>query len=134
MSRRIRTPETVKIAISRGDWIVVKKHLTAGEQRKVYAGMVGPDRQINPTAAGLYRIAGYLLDWSFTDAADRPVVIRDQPESVLLAALDAIDVDAYTELLETINAHDTAMAREREAEKKSPDGASGSFPISPSVD
>ena len=36
MSIRLRPPETITIEISRGDWIRIKKHLTAGEQLDMF--------------------------------------------------------------------------------------------------
>jgi len=133
MSRRMRRPDTVKIDISRGDWILVKKHLTAGETRAIFAQMLGPDQQINRLNVGVSKVAGYLLDWSFTDADDQPIRIKDQSDDVLRSILNNLDADTFLELTAAIDAHEAAMAQEREREKNGPDGAIGSSAISPSV-
>lgn len=118
MSRRMRRPETVRIELTRGDWIVVKKHLTAGEQRAMFAGMMREDGEsIDRVKVGLSRILVYLLDWSFEDFDGKPLVIRDQPESVVASILNAIDADAFSEVLKAIEAHGDAMDTEREKEK-----------------
>src|SRR5687768_15086196 len=100
MASRRRRPETATLHLSRGDWLLVKKHLTAGEQRAIFKRMMlfaDGTPQIDPVQVGLSKVIGYLIDWSITDADDRPAVIRDQPEDVVAAALDALDTDSYTE-------------------------------------
>lgn len=135
MSSRMRRPETVTLHITRGDWLLVKKHLTAGEQRQIFRRMMTAKdgTAIESVNIGLSKMIGYLLDWSITDADDKPVVIRDQPDDVVAAALDNLDVDSFREILQAIEAHEDAMEAAREAEKNSPDGVSTSSPISPSA-
>jgi hypothetical protein len=70
------------------------------------------------------------VDWSLTDEAGKVVVIRDQPLAVLEAALDALDQASFAEIRQAIEAHETAMAQEREAEQARPTGEIGSSPIS----
>lgn len=135
MSSRMRRPETVKLDISRGDWLLVKKHLTAGEQRAIFKrmmrdGLTGD--QIDSVRVGWSKIVGYLLDWSITDADDKPVVIRDQPDDVIGSALDALDTESFTEILKAIDAHDSAMEKERALEKNAQATGSISSATSPS--
>ena len=137
MSSRIRRPETVTIPISRGDWLLVKKHLTAGESRQVLSRMMrlgadGPN--IDPVLVGLSKMATYLLDWSITDADDKPVVIRDQPYEVIANALDALDYESYVEIKDAVEAHEDAMQAVRDLEKKQWDGSKPSSATSPSAD
>ena len=71
MSRFLK-PELVRIDLTLGDWILIKKRLTAGEQRRVFARMVktmkaGEGIEIDPERAGLSNLVEYLVDWSFTD-------------------------------------------------------------------
>lgn len=118
MSRRMRRPETVKIDLSQNDWILIKKHLTAGEQRAVFAYMMRADGDaIDRVKVGLAKIVGYLLDWSIQDADGKDVVIRDQPANVIEAALNALDVDCFREILKAIETHEEAMAEALEQEK-----------------
>ena len=114
MSVRMRRPETVRLELTQGDWLIVKKHLTAGETRAVFARMMRESGDaIDPVRVGLSRIVGYLLDWSFQDADGKPLVIRDQPENVVVSMLNNIDPDAFTEVLKAIDTHDAAMEVER---------------------
>lgn len=134
MRTRMRRPETVKLEISDGDWLLVKKHLTAGEHRTMLAGMLREDRNgVNPVKVGVTRIQAYLLDWSITDADGQQVVIRDQPAAVLAGALDAIDVETFKEILKAIEDHAAAVSVELEAEKNARATASLSSPLSPSA-
>lgn len=130
----IRKPETDKIELPRGDWILVKKYLTAGEMRANFARLMVPDgSRVDPLRVGVAKVVTYLLDWSITDADDKPLVIRDQPDDVLLATLDLLDADCYEEVKDAVDAHEAAMQRAREAEKKRiRDGGMTSSSTSPS--
>jgi hypothetical protein len=135
MSSRMRRPETVTLHITRGDWLLVKKHLTAGEQRQMFKRMLTAKdgTAVEPISVGLSKMVAYLLDWSITDADDKPVVIRDQPDEVIASALDNLDVDSFREIRQAIEAHDEAMDAAREAEKNDQAGESTSSPISSSA-
>jgi hypothetical protein len=137
MSLRSRRPETLKIDLSDGDWIVVKKHLTAGENRAIYARMMkqGIDggNQIDGVRVGWSKMVGYLLDWSAKDPDGKPIVILDKSEEEIGAAIDGLDVDSSSEILKAVEAHEDAMEKERAQEKNVRDGGSASSPISPSL-
>jgi len=131
---RLVKSNTVRIAISDGDWIDVHRRLNAGEQRKVYDLSRGPDGpegelKIDRVRAGIATVIGYLVDWSFGEA-DPSLAIRYKPEAVP-AAIDAIDHQTFVEILRAIEAHEAAMQAERTAEKNVPAGAITSDPISP---
>ena len=76
---RLRPPETETLQLSRGSWLKVKKHLTAGEQRKVLRGSVkrvitldGTEKEeVDPIQAPLAQAVAYLLDWSLVIARAR---------------------------------------------------------------
>lgn len=147
MGSRVRRPETETIAISGGDSLTVKKFLTAGEFRELVRAATKPLRldaataasgkdlsfEIDPTESGVATVMAYLLDWTFTDFDNRPVVIRDQPPSVVRAALDAIDAESYMEVQRAIQEHDKSMRAFVAAEKKMTSGASMPEPILQSV-
>lgn len=133
MARRMRRPETARLEISDGDWLLVKKHLTAGETRAMFGRMLHVLRDgINPTRARLARAVSYLVDWSITDANGKPVVIADQPEDAVESALDALDFDSFVEICDAIETHMAAMEKERAQEKNARAGESASSAISPS--
>ncbi len=127
MSRRMRRPETVRVELSQGDWLLLKKHLTAGEQLAMFAGMMNEGGDgINRVRVGFNKVLTYLLDWSFEDFDGKPLAISGKSERDVSAVLNGIDADAFTEVLLAVEAHMEAMAQQREQEKKAPATASGS--------
>ena len=134
MSSRIRRPETVRIPLTRGDWILVKKYLTAGETRRVFRRMIrkgATGDEIDSLQVGLSKMVVYLVDWSITDADDQPVIIRGQSEDMIADVLEMLDVESFAEVLKAIEVHERTMELEREDEKKT-DGSSKLDPTWPS--
>lgn len=119
---RVRKPEQHRINLSLGDWLIVKKHLTAGDRRAMMRRMrsagVGP-MDYDTSRVGLAKILTYLLDWSILDADGNVIDIRDKPQEFVEGALDSLEPESFTEILQAIDAHDEAMEKEREEEKKS---------------
>lgn len=139
MPTRIRPPETIKLDISNGDWLIVKKHLTAGEQRRIIKGTVqmmaaGQEPVFDPVAADMGFVLAYLLDWSMTDLEEKQIPIRNQPENVITSALESLPFDDYTEIVNAIQAHDVRMKAERDAEKNARTTVSKSLVTSLSPD
>ena len=124
MSSRVRRPETLTLQISHGDWLLVKKHLTAGEQRRIFGRMyrsLGTGIvELDPLQTGVSKVVEYLIDWSFADADDKPIVIRDQSVEMVTSALEAIDPESFTEVLRAIEEHEEAMIKERAATTRAP--------------
>ena len=134
MGTRVRTPEVERLELSRGDFAIVKRYLTAGEYRQMLRESTKPialrpgadaltfqraaTMELDPVSAGLALVAVYLVDWNFTYPDGRPIVIADQPGHVVRAALDQIDADAYMELQRAIQKHQQDMEAEIELEKK----------------
>jgi len=137
MGSRYRKPEEMRITLEGGDWLLVRKHLTAGEAREAAARVygVGADGkpEINLREAGIATVVAYLIDWSITDANDKPVVIRDQSQEFIAAALVAQTPESVVEIIKVVQAHDAAMIAERAVEKKTRDGANAHDPTSTSV-
>jgi hypothetical protein len=99
-----------------GDWIDVKKELTAGEQRHIFTGLVkqmhlGEKTELDPDQLGKTKLLEYIVGWSF-------VSFDGQPEPVSESAIDCLDIDTYNELLAAVEAHETAEAARREDRKK----------------
>jgi hypothetical protein len=126
MSRRMPKPgEHVKIEISEGDWILCKKRLTAGEQRRIFTRQMktmvaGEKVELNPQQVGLSQMVEYLVDWSITDSDGKPVVIRDQSPAFVESALEMLDIESFNEILKAVQDHEAAMTVERELEKGRP--------------
>jgi hypothetical protein len=138
MSRFVR-PETDKLDLSGNDWLLVKRRLTAGEQRAAFARQIkrmtlGEPTLLDPEGVGLSKIVSYLLDWSFVDDDGRSVVIRDQPTPVVESALLALDTASFREVYEAITAHEDRQVAALAEEKKRTDGGTRLSVISRSVE
>ena len=116
---RFVQPETVRLALSDGDWIDVKKELNAGEQRLVFAGLVkdmhagNPQVTLDPKLVGLTKLTAYVVGWSFVDAAGKSVEVCE-------GAINALDGDTYAEIVAAVDAHEDQIEQARAARKNPP--------------
>lgn len=107
-------PEVVRLSLSGGRWLDVKKRLNAGESRKMFARVVkdmtvGEKAQLDPEQVGLTKLQAYVLGWSFTDDG--------KPVPFSLATMDNLDPDVYAEMIKAVDDHIDAQDAEREKEK-----------------
>lgn len=121
---RFLRPETTRIEISQGDYLIVKTRLTAGEYRQMYASMRRDDQQVDRLKVIPGRVLAYLVDWSIVGLDGKKVEILNQPPDVVRAALDAMDVESYKEISDAVDAHIEVMEKLREQEKNGPSGES----------
>lgn len=140
MGSRYRKQEEIRLELSDGDWLLVRKHLTAGEERDAQARVIktgsfksGEKPELDLEHLGIAQAVSYLIDWSLTDADDKPIRIRDQAYAFVAAALRNQTPESLREILEAIQAHDGAMTAEREHEKKVRATVSVSDPTSTSA-
>lgn len=108
---RFVQPEIVRLDLSDGDWLEVRKELSTGEARRAMAKTIKSmraDGRIEPDLEMLGRaeIAAFIVDWSFVDANDKRVPFTD-------AALDNLTQDAYAEIETAVRAHMAAVEEER---------------------
>jgi hypothetical protein len=80
MGCRFVSPAIVRLPLSGGDWIEVKKRLSVSDERESMQqimGEVGPDgwRRPNVKMIGIAEVLAYLVDWSFRDAQGQPVKV-----------------------------------------------------------
>lgn len=134
MGSRVVRPETTKLHISDGDWLLVKKRLTHGEQsaafqRRYHAQADGV--LVNLSQVDLAQVTAYLLDWSLVDLDDRLLVIRGEPIDNVEAALNSLEPESFAEIATAIRTHEAAMQAERVAEKNVQSGESAPPAISP---
>lgn len=120
---RFVQPDTVRIDLSDGDYIIIKKELNAGEQRRVFSDFVKEARsgeafQLDPEKVGLTKILGYLIAWSFVDADGKPVEVSE-------GAVKSLDMASFREVKDAIDAHDDQVEKDREARKN---GTAGTLP------
>lgn len=108
---RFVQPEIVRLELSDGDWLEVRKELSMGEARRAMArtiktmradGRIEPDLEM----VGRAEIAAYIVDWSFVDAQDKRVPYTD-------AALDNLTSEAYSEIEAAVRTHIAAVEDER---------------------
>jgi hypothetical protein len=123
-------PEVVRLSLSGGRWIDVKKRLNAGESRKMFARVVkdmtaGEKAQLDPEQVGLTKLVAYVLGWSFTDDDGKPVPFSQ-------GAMDNVDPDLYAEMIQAIDAHIEAQDAARDKEKNKSGGEKESSAISSS--
>lgn len=134
MASRFVRPELRTIPISNGDSLTVRKRLTAGEQRAMFARMMATSDgdTVNRMSVGISTISAYLVDWTLRDDSGNLVPIADKSIADIEATVDALDIDSFREIREAIEKHVDEMQAEREREKQSPFGESESSPTSPS--
>lgn len=117
---RFVVPDIVRLSLSDGDWIDVKRRLNIGEQRAMFAQIYlskAADQpvQMEVSKVGVARVAAYVIGWSFTDAAGKPVAYSPQ-------TIDALDPTSFVEVLEAVDAHIAREDEQRAAEKNATTG------------
>lgn len=115
MRCRFVQPEVVRLSLSDGDFIDVKKELNAGEQRRVFTRLVkamhfNEKAEVNPEQVGLSKVVEFLVGWSFTDSSGQPVPVSE-------AAIGNLDGETFTEIVKLVDAHEAAGDAAREQEK-----------------
>jgi hypothetical protein len=128
---RFVQPDTVRLSLSDGDWVEVKKELNAGEQRRIFAGVVktmhaGEKLELNPEQIGKSKLLEYIVAWSF-------IGLSGKPEPFSAAALDNLDADTYRELIELVDAHEEAAEKAMAERKNGQGGETTSSVTSPSA-
>lgn len=130
------TPETVRLTVSDGVFIDVKKRLNHGEQEDLWARMSpyivpGEAQQFHRREVRTSKVLAYLLGWSLATQDGKPVPMSpDMPEQARLDTLRSLHPVRFTEIYTAIEAHETAMEAERTAQKKTPSGTPADDAIS----
>lgn len=99
---RFVTLETVRLPLSEGDWIRVKKQLSYGEQQAMAMSQFRSRRDleggeqetiIDLRRFNITRFCAWIVEWSFVDSKDNPVEVSE--DSVAALSLDtAREIDA----------------------------------------
>jgi len=129
MASRFVRPESVRLSISGGDFLDVKKRLTHGEREDMHASWApfvtpGEPLQLNRREVRTAKVFAYLLGWSLTDDDQKkPVPMSpDLPDTVRLATIRSLDPDTFDEIHTAIMAHEEAVEAERAERKNTQDG------------
>ena len=113
---RVVSPETIRLPLSDGDFLTVKKELNAGE----YIDF------LTAQAAGTFfaKQLAYLVSWTLVGHNDAPIAFHlglslDERRDVLRS----LDTATMTEITAAIKAHEAANDLVREEKKRIPEPA-----------
>lgn len=108
-------PESQRIDLSDGQWIEVKKFLTAGEELSITQAFTAmrqgregeqPTVEIDMKRWRIQRCSIYLLKWSLVDWEGKPVAVSE-------GALEALSGERLREIEAAIEAHTKRMEEEK---------------------
>lgn len=109
---RFVSPETVRVALSDGHWIEVKKELTVGEEvafrTSGWKRMGKGDAEIDWAAMSFARADAYIVDWSAKTPSGKDLKLT--PE-----AIRSLDKTSFDEIDKAIQQH---IEDQAEAKKK----------------
>jgi hypothetical protein len=109
---RVVQPEMVRLPLSDGDFIDVKRELTAGE----YYDLVLAQSERKPFA----KVLAYVIGWSLCGAENQPLPYSlDMVETVRRDTVRSLDTPTIRELIAVLDKHEQAVDAARE-EKKTP--------------
>jgi len=110
---RFVLPETVRLELSDGDWIEVKKRLTYGEQQRLAGGALRPkltdgeiDISLDLETHSILRLSTWIVDWSFCNFQGKQIKVSKE-------AIASSDPDSIEEIEEALTAHIKALAEEK---------------------
>lgn len=132
-------PEPIRLFLSGGRYIDIKKRLNHGETEEMFARMApfvvpGQLAQLDRREVRTARVLMYLLGWSLTnDGVPEPMSLV-MPEVERLATIHSLDPNSFDEIYAAIETHEAAFEKELEAKKKLQATANASSAISPSQD
>lgn len=133
MKRRGVKPETVRLELSDGDWVDIKRALTVGEESDIAFKAMKTIRsdsaaEIDGSLMRFLMTATYVQGWSLLDYEGQPIKWPvGKPLDDRVAVLRALDRASMEELEAAIAAHREAM------EKNAPSGETVSAAASPSA-
>lgn len=114
MANRFITAEQVRLSLTDGDFIDIKKRLSHGE-REDASTLIQGNRNHAQTAVML----AYLIGWTFTDEQGQPVPYHlGMPEDERIAAIRNLTAEDFDEAYDAIDTHKQAMDKARAALKK----------------
>jgi hypothetical protein len=123
----VARPDTVRLTLPDGEFVIIKRKLSAGERDDNLArsGHYNADGKLvlNPATVRVERLNAYLVGWSLTDG-DAPGEGNALPMSPQMsdeervATIRSLDVDTFDAIHEAIGKHEQA-----EAKKKTPSGS-----------
>lgn len=108
---RIVQPDGVRLHLSDGDFVDVKKELNAGEYFDLLMQM--------DASKAFAKVLAYLIGWSFLGADATPLPYSlDMDEKARRDTIRKLDKPTIRELVALVNKHEAAEERTYEAKKK----------------
>lgn len=127
-------PVTVRLPLSDGQWLLVRRELTWGETEdalaRTYSAAADGSLKVNALLVGTAMLLAYLVDWSLEDE-EGPVPIRGRGPDEVWQTLRRLRADRLREVRDAVQAHEAAVLETRAQEKKLPATSDGA-PTSPS--
>jgi len=121
---RVVAPDVVRVPLSDGDSVLLKKTLNAGEYRQLIVSQFKdtPDGErvtLDHRKVGMAKLLAYIVGWTFVGFDGQPLPYRpDEPEDIRRATIDGLDQDTYRELIAAVTAHEEREDAALEAQKK----------------
>jgi len=123
---RVVRPGTVRLPLSGGDWVEVKRELNAGE----YFDMLVAQSERQPFA----KILTYVVHWSLVGEHDVAVPwAPDLPDAERRDTLRSLDKGTIRELIAAVDRHEREEEAALDAKKNDPTADAASNPIFASV-
>lgn len=116
---RTASLETVRLPLSDGDWIEVKKTLCVRDGRAIQRAILAMDGTVL-----LAKWIAWMADWSLRDREDKPLPLTAD-------GIDALALSESAEIGKVLDAHIAAMDEEKEKNRTTGE-KTGSSPISSS--
>ncbi len=131
---RFVQPETVRLPLSEGDWILVKKRLTYGEEQRLAAAALGKVSRLDRGDAevsldmerfAVERLEIWIVDWSFwrhsPECEDSGHCTPDcQPVRFCRDAIAHLDPDTVEEIDAALERHIQEMEDAKKARSGTP--------------
>lgn len=115
---RVVVPEVVRLTLTEGDFLDVKRDLNAGEYFDLLTAMA--DRQ------KFAKILAYVVGWSFVGPDERPIPYSiDDAESARRDTIGALDKATLRELIAAIDKHEAAQDAALAKKKATPPVTTG---------
>lgn len=116
---RLVQPDIVRLALSDGDFLDIKRELNFGEQRHMLASqmkLVNGEYVRDLEKIGIALILAHVVGWSFVDAEGRPIPYAE-------ATVASLEPETVSEMLAALNAHLEAEEARRAERSANPTSA-----------
>jgi len=135
MSDDFDDPESVRLPLTDGKYVDIKKRLNHGETEDLFARISPYGVGVNRREVRTAKIAAYLLAWNFTKKGQPIAMSPDLPENERTDTIRNLTSARAVEVHKAIEAHEAALEKSDADRKKTtatPGTTPDADPISPS--